>query len=332
MATTTPLGFHRLKNGLMSGPFIKGHLYFNSELHKIYLANGTTLQDLEEFTSDVKSATWNPNTQQLIITRFIGTIDTVDLSVYAKQATIGSLTNLETDNKSSVVDAINEVLAAVEAGGTGSKVTVTEGSSSSYAKIYTIKQGTSTVGTINIPKDMVVSSGTVEKDPEGQTEPGLYLVLTLANATSDKIYINLNQLIDVYTAEANATQIQLTIDPTNNKISAKIVAGSVTATELASNAVTSTKIATAAVTAQKLSQDILDVLELAKEALQEEDIDTGTSNGTIKVGNKYVAVKGLGTAAYQPTSAFDPAGSANTALNQAKAYAESLQQWKTWEE
>lgn len=328
----TPIGFHRLNTALMAGTFVKGHVYFNSATHKIYLANGTTLQDLEVFTSDVKSATWSPSSQTLTIITMNGSVSTIDLSVYAKQSTIGSLTNLDTDNKSSVVEAINEVLAAVEAGGTGSKVTVTESSSSSYAKTYTIKQGTSTVGTINIPKDMVVQSGTVEKDPEGQTEPGLYLVLTLANATSDKIYINLNQLIDVYTAEANATQIQLTINPTNNKISAKIVAGSVTATELASNAVTSAKIATAAVTAQKLSRDILNVLNLAKEALQEDDIATGTSNGTIKVGSKYVAVKGLGTAAYQPTSAFDPAGSASTALNSAKSYADSLQAWKTWEE
>lgn len=328
----TPLGFHRLNTALMTGSFVKGHVYFNSALHKIFLAHGTTVQDLEDFSSEVKSATWNPSSQTLTITKFDGAIDTIDFSVYAKQTTIGSLTNLNTENKSSVVDAINEVLEAVEVGGTGSKVTVTESSSASYAKVYTIKQGTSTVGTINIPKDMVVSSGTVEKDPEGQEDPGLYLVLTLANATSDKIYINLNQLIDVYTAEPNATQIQLAVNPVNNQISAKIVAQSITAAEIAAGAITTTHLGSGVVTKVKLAQEVQDSLDKADSALQEKDIDTGNSNGTIKVGSKYVAVKGLGTAAYQPTSAFDAAGSANAALTQAKAYADSLQAWKTWED
>lgn len=329
----TPLyGFHRLNTALMTGTFVKGHVYFNSALHKIYLAHGTTAQDLEEYTSDVKNAAWNPSSQTLTITKFNGSIDTIDLSVYAKQSTIGSLANLDTDNKSSVVEAINEVLAAVEAGGTGSKVTVTESSSASYAKVYTIKQGTSTVGTINIPKDMVVSSAAIEKDPEGQETPGVYLVLTIANAANDKLYVNLNELIVAYTAEPNAKQIQIDINQANNQISAKIVAGSVTAAELASNCVTSAKIQDGAVTVSKLDETILYSLKLADTALQESDLDTGNTNGTIKVKNKYVAVKGLGTAAYQPTSAFDSAGSANAALNSAKSYADSLQAWKTWEE
>ena len=39
-------------------------------------------------------------------------------------------------------------------------------------------------------------------------------------------------------------------------------------------------------------------------ALQKADIDTGANNGTIKVGDKNVAVKGLGTAAYTASSAY----------------------------
>ena len=53
-------------------------------------------------------------------------------------------------------------------------------------------------------------------------------------------------------------------------------------------------------------------------------IATGTSNGTISVNtggtSANVAVKGLGSAAYTASTAYDAAGSANTALTNAKAY------------
>ena len=55
---------------------------------------------------------------------------------------------------------------------------------------------------------------------------------------------------------------------------------------------------------------------------------TGDSNGQIKVtpssGSAYnVSVKGLGSAAYTNSSAYDASGSANNALAQAKAYTDS---------
>ena len=39
----------------------------------------------------------------------------------------------------------------------------------------------------------------METNPYGQPS-GTYLVLTLANATSDKVYINVGTLVDIYTA------------------------------------------------------------------------------------------------------------------------------------
>lgn len=58
-------------------------------------------------------------------------------------------------------------------------------------------------------------------------------------------------------------------------------------------------------------------------------ITTGTANGTISVDGTNVAVKGLGSAAYTESSAYDAAGAATTALNSAKAYTESLLQWQS---
>lgn len=53
-------------------------------------------------------------------------------------------------------------------------------------------------------------------------------------------------------------------------------------------------------------------LALADSALQKEDITTGSANGTISVEGTDVAVKGLGSAAYTESTAYDAAGAAST--------------------
>lgn len=87
---------------------------------------------------------------------------------------------------------------------------------------------------------------------------------------------------------------------------------------------------------------------LAASALQKADIATGSANGTISVKGTDVAVKGLGSAAYAATTAFDAAGSAsaaqtaavstaatdatnkaNTAEANAKAYTDTALTWGT---
>lgn len=166
---------------------------------------------------------------------------------------VGNVDNLSTTNKE-VVKAINEVLAAVGTGGTAAVVTVTEkGATTDYAQVYEIKQGTSVVGTINIPKELVVSAGEVVTNPTGKPA-GTYIKLTLQNV-ADPLYIDVAKLVDVYTAQANATQVQLSIDA-NRVISATIKSGSVTATELASNAVTTVKVADKNITKAKLSDEV----------------------------------------------------------------------------
>lgn len=190
----------------------------------------------------------------------------------AVDAKIGTLDDLTMTNKTDLVVALNEVAASVEAGGTGSVIKIsTETTTEGYAKSYTFTQGATKLGVIDIPKDMVVSSGTVEKDPIGQPA-GTYLVLTLANATNDKVYINVGTLVDIYTAKAAATQIQLAIDSTTREISATIVAGSVTATELAADAVITAKIADGNVTKAKLSTEVQTSLGKADSAIQEADL------------------------------------------------------------
>lgn len=220
----------------------------------------------------------------------------------AINAKIGEVDNLDTTSKI-IVNAINEVRQSISAGGTAATITISsDETTEGMAKSYTIKQGDSTVGVIDIPKDMVVSSGTVETDPEDQA-PGTYIVLTLANAASDKIYVNVGTLVDIYTAQQSATQIQLKIDSGSREISALIVAGSITDTELSANSVTTAKIADGNVTKAKLASSVQSSLDNADKALQKEDITTGSTNGTIAVNGTDVSINGLKDAAYKETGA-----------------------------
>lgn len=178
-------------------------------------------------------------------------------------ADVGNVDDLSTSNKE-VVKAINEVLTAVGTGGTAAAVTITEkGTTTDYAQVYEFKQGTTVIGTINIPKELVVQSGEVVTDPPGKPA-GTYIKLTLQNVT-DPLYIDVAKLVDVYTTQQNATQVQLSIDA-SNVISATIVAESITSTELATNSVTTVKIVDKNVTLDKLSQSVQESLTKADNA------------------------------------------------------------------
>jgi hypothetical protein len=261
-------------------------------------------------------------------------IGTANTDISNLKTAVGTLSSLNTTEKSNLVAAINEVLSKVNADATSAAVTVEEDSNSAYAKVYNVKQGGTTVGTINIPKDMVVKSGTVEVNPTGQ-DAGTYIVLTLANASSDKIYVNVGSLVDVYTAQASAAQVQLVVNSSTREISASIVAGSISSTELASDSVTTAKIANSNVTKAKLDSSVQTSLGKADSALQSSSITTGSTNGTIAVSGTDVSVKGLGSAAYTASTAYDKSGAASAVLGTstdastaatvygAKAYAKS---------
>lgn len=70
-------------------------------------------------------------------------------------------------------------------------------------------------------------------------------------------------------------------------------------------------------------------LALADSAVQK--VETGATNGTVKVDGTEVAVAGLKSAAYVETTAFDAAGSASAAEAAAKAHADNLMCWVEFE-
>lgn len=110
------------------------------------------------------------------------------------------------------------------------------------AKRYTIKQGSGenapTVATIDIPKDMVVSSGEVVTLADGEVagkDAGTYIKLTLANSTGDPLYIPANSLVDVYTSGSAAdAPVVISVD-NNRKITATLTDGKITLAKLESS-------------------------------------------------------------------------------------------------
>lgn len=243
---------------------------------------------------------------------YIGTRKlTSEEDVHKALEAIGTLDDLKTDVKSNLVAALNEIKDALDSAKTEAKVTIDDGApvTEGYLKTYSIKQNGVEVGKIDIPKDLVVTAGSIVVNPEGQTE-GTYIKLVIANQEAP-IYINVADLVDVYIAQAGAAQVQIAISD-QNVISATIVAGSISATELATDAVETAKIKDKNVTKAKLEDSVQTSLGKADTAVQ--TVTTGEANGQIKVDGVAVDVAGLKSAAYAETSAFDAAGAASAVL------------------
>lgn len=218
-------------------------------------ANITTLQG--KMTAVEKKAGDNETNISALTAR----MDAAEADIDAMEEDIGNVDDLSTTAKT-LQGAINEVYAAVGAGGTAATISLTaKGASETYANVYELSQGGAVIGTINIPKDMVVESGTVETNPDGMPN-GTYIKLVLANV-EEPLFINVGTLVDIYVAKAGATQIQVAIDTETREISATIVAGSVGSDELAANAVVTAKIADKNVTKAKLSAEVQASLDKA---------------------------------------------------------------------
>lgn len=176
-----------------------------------------TIFDLEGLTDDLVSL----KNQITAINNIIG--DGIDGATLTEA--INAINSKIGDGFSSghtVADALteleNELMAALE-------VTLEVGTpTSGYLKTYELKQGGVLIGKIDIPKDMVVSGGslvhgtwidnnTFSEDPDG---PDTAIKIEFANANT--IYINTKDLVDYYTSENAA----IVIDNNNNTIALKL--------------------------------------------------------------------------------------------------------------
>lgn len=190
-----------------------------------------------------------------------------------------------------VEGALAEIATALDSAGAVTMTTNTSPSDTSVLKQYTLSQNGSTIGTIDIPKDLVAVSGEIVNQ-DGSGKSGTFIKLTIDNGTP--FYIDVASLIE-YNSVADTDEIDLTESATH-QISATIKQGSIALTKLASSVQTS--------------------IGKADTALQASDITTGTATGTIKVKGTDVAVAGLGSAAAANTTDFDAAGAAENAIKE----------------
>lgn len=126
-------------------------------------------------------------------------------------------------------DASTKANAAKEAAIYASKVTLVHDDGT---LIYTLYQGTdnnkSEIGKINIPKDMVVESGSVitatndDKNNDSTVAVGKKYIKLVVTNVEKPLYIAVNDLYKDHTAAENAKEVQVAISD-NNVISAKIV-------------------------------------------------------------------------------------------------------------
>lgn len=186
----------------------------------------------------------------------------IDLSAYAKTADMDKkVASVAAEDKSITIGGTATaptVKVAIAAGednaltlaADGLKVVVPAAAEYSIAKLEAANEGMSasyqltkdgkSVGAIiDIPKDMVVKSGTVETYkagslPTGVAEAGTYIVLTLANATEDKLYINVGGLIEYVTGgSAPEDAIQVNVASDTHKVTASVKDGSIALGKLA---------------------------------------------------------------------------------------------------
>lgn len=218
--------------------------------------------------------------------------------------TVGIKLDPATGNAASLSDAGLMVTVPAAAEYTIAKLTTAE---AGYLATYQLqKDGTGVGEKINIPKDYLVKSAEVKTstgtgDPSGFPKDTKYIDFTIntydtqsGSGTESHIYLNVADLVDVYTSgsgESDAVKIAISAD---NKISATVT--------------------NKGITLAMLADDVQIAIGKAGTAIQKADITTGSANGTIAVGGDDVAVKGLGSAAYTDSSAYDASGAAADVL------------------
>lgn len=182
---------------------------------------------------------------------------------------------------------------------------------------YELKVNGVVVGdAINIPKDKVVKSGTVETYEEGSlptgvTVAGTYIKLVFENSTSP-VYINVKDLVDVYTGKTGddiAVNVSLDAEAGHKVISANLTDGTIA----------------------KITQAVNGIVEVVPEDLENGQVAIKVTQNNGTSTNVPLTVKGLKSAAYKTTAEItDPivgtdsdAATADTIKGAKKAAAEA---------
>lgn len=185
----------------------------------------------------------------------------------AAAAVQGSTTSTVADVESALSDATTAGKVTL------SVVTTTEG----YLKTYEIKQGNTSLGKIDIPNDLVVTSGEIVVNPSGQAA-GTYLKLTIANQ-DEPVYINVKDLVDVYTGGTGAT-VNIAVSD-KNVITGTVVSGSIGSTQLDSATKASLKLADTALQEDAIT-DLTSSVSQASTGAAGLELNVTQENGKLK--------------------------------------------------
>ena len=176
------------------------------------------------------------------LTQTNGVVTATAGTVAAQYVTVDYGTNDPVSATANVQASLEEIYGLISDNAEAGEVAVYDGNTkvnaiNEFGKTYTFKQGNTTIATMNLAKDMVVSGGSVvtataaDKAIDDNVVVGeKYVKLTIANST-DILYIPVNDLYKDHTAAANAQKIQIAIS-NDNVISASVVAGSIEKTDL----------------------------------------------------------------------------------------------------
>lgn len=179
---------------------------------------------------------------------------------------------------------------------------------SDYAATYHLtKDGVNVGAAINIPKDMVVEHGEVKELEAGSWgDAGTYIVITLANATDDKLYINVSNLIEYVTSgSATGDMVYVTVDTTTHKVTATITDGTITEAKLHTDVTAKLNKAWATTAQGELADSALQSVTIAGKTLTkagETSVSADEIATALDLANKYQA-KGDYASAEQGTKA-----------------------------
>lgn len=235
----------------------------------------------------------------------------------AANISVNALTGISAGDLQTVLAALE---AAIDAGGTGSVVTLTpstENLDAGVLKSYTLAQGNTEIGTIDIPKDFLVRSGQVRAataQDDGFTVGDKILdfeINTIGDdETSSHILISVADLVDAYTG-GNGINVD-----SNNEITAVVDSTSESFLTVGSGGLKLAGVQTAIDAGRDAAKSYADGLKAAMDA--DLDASGNAANGGVFVVSGVTEVDGILTGV--DSVEVEQAGAAASALASAQSY------------
>ena len=242
-----------------SGQLFKGDVSYSDQIVVVSALPDTLIAGKVYVNTTDKSVTYYDGTSStVVVPATVGTIgDSTPDTDLANVKAIKDFVAAEIAKIPAQVDYTVTLVDDVTADGELTKQTIKQGKSGSekevgtivvpdlkmevkaapnegYLKTYQFTYGTGSTFEIDIPKDLVVTSGEIivvnSSSPVSGLTDGTYLKLTIANQT-EPVYIDVKDLCDVYTGKTATDGVSVSVSETN-EISATLVGKAVTEANL----------------------------------------------------------------------------------------------------